>query len=278
MTNSNVARSKMPLWRWILLFIFGTIFFHLLYFFMNASGTLSNNFLLKESLIVLSSIFILSIYVGFIKLFEKRKVTELNLRKSATGMGIGFGIGLLLITLYVGIISLFGYYDIISVDFNLQNLSLVLCSTFFVAVGEEVIFRGVIFRMLDERFGLWIALLISSLLFGFGHIFGSNATILSSIFITIEAGVLLGVAYKYFNSLWMPIGIHWSWNFACGNIFGMPVSGTEEWYSVISSEVSGPDIISGGSYGPEASIILAVLGLSIAIFLLKDKIKPLLPL
>ena len=64
-----------------------------------------------------------------------------------------------------------------------------------------------------DRFGLWGALGISALIFGFAHMINPSASIWSSVAIAIEAGVLLGAAYKYTNSLWFPIGIHWAWNF-----------------------------------------------------------------
>lgn len=114
--------------------------------------------------------------------------------------------------------------------------------------------------MIDERFGIWWALGVSALLFGFVHIFQPNASVWSSIAIAIEAGVLLGAAFKFSGSLWLPIGIHWAWNFTQGNVFGFSVSGTGKGESILNSMVNGPDLVTGGDFGPEASVVAVALG------------------
>jgi hypothetical protein len=77
----------------------------------------------------------------------------------------------------------------------------------------------------------------------------------------VEAGLLLGAAYKYSGTLWLPIGIHWAWNFTQGNIFGFEVSGKDLGASLLKSTVSGPDWLTGGAFGAEASVIPVLLGL-----------------
>jgi len=77
----------------------------------------------------------------------------------------------------------------------------------------------------------------------------------------VEAGLLLGAAYKYSGTLWLPIGIHWAWNFTQGNIFGFEVSGNDAGASFLKSTVSGPDWLTGGAFGAEASVIPVFLGL-----------------
>lgn len=114
--------------------------------------------------------------------------------------------------------------------------------------------------MIDERFGTWWAIGVSALLFGFVHIFQPNASVWSSIAIAIEAGVLLGAAFKFSGSLWLPIGIHWAWNFTQGNVFGFSVSGTGKGESILNSMVNGPDLVTGGDFGPEASVVAVALG------------------
>ena len=84
----------------------------------------------------------------------------------------------------------------------------------------------------------------------------------------IEAGVLLGVAFKYSGSLWLPIGIHWAWNFTQGNVFGFSVSGSAKTASVFDPTVCGPELITGGAFGPEASVITVVLCSLLALFML----------
>ena len=103
---------------------------------------------------------------------------------------------------------------------------------------------------------------------GFAHFFQPNATVWSSVAIAIEAGVLLGVAFKYSGSLWLPIGIHWAWNFTQGNVFGFSVSGSAKTASVFDPTVCGPELITVGAFGPEASVITVVLCSLLALLML----------
>ena len=80
--------------------------------------------------------------------------------------------------------------------------------------------------------------------------------------------MLLGAAFKFSGSLWLPIGIHWAWNFTQGNVFGFSVSGTGKRESILNSMVNGPDLVTGGDFGPEASVVAVALGTLIsAIFI-----------
>jgi membrane protease YdiL (CAAX protease family) len=105
------------------------------------------------------------------------------------------------------------------------------------------------------------ALIVSSVIFGFIHITEPSATLWSSVSIAVEAGLLLGAAYKYSGTLWFPIGIHWAWNFTQGNIVGFEVSGNDAGAALLKSTVSGPDWLTGGGFGAEASVIPVLLGL-----------------
>jgi hypothetical protein len=116
-----------------------------------------------------------------------------------------------------------------------------------------------------------VALLISAAIFGWTHISNDNATWWSSLAIAIEAGLLLGAAYKWSGSLWLPIGIHWAWNYTQGNIFGLAVSGTMAGNTMLVTTVDGPDIITGGAFGPEASIISVILGTLITIIFINNR-------
>src|SRR5471030_2266301 len=82
----------------------------------------------------------------------------------------------------------------------------------------------------------------------------TGATIGSSVAIALEAGILLGAAYALTGRLWLPIGLHLGWNFAEGSIFGMAVSGGSQKGSLITGELHGSNLLTGGVFGPEASI------------------------
>jgi len=132
-----------------------------------------------------------------------------------------------------------------------------------VAVTEEVLFRGVIFRLLERRGGTWIALAVSALLFGLVHLVNPGATIWGAVAIAIEAGLMLGAAYAVTGSLWLPIGLHLGWNVTIVAIFGTIPSGSHARDALVTATTDGPVWLTGGGFGPEASVI-AVLVCSIA--------------
>jgi len=98
------------------------------------------------------------------------------------------------------------------------------------------------------------------------HIAQPGATWWSSLAIAIEAGLLLGAAYKLAGNLWLPIGIHWAWNFVQGNIFGFEVSGSDAGEALLQATVEGPEIFTGGAFGAEASVIAVIVGMAMSIW------------
>ena len=149
-----------------------------------------------------------------------------------------------------------------------------LALSFLAAIFEEVVFRGFLFRLTAQLAGTWGALLFTSLLFGAAHAFNPNATVLSSLAIALEAGILLGGAFAATGRLWMPIGLHAGWNFAEGSLFSMSVSGdAAEPAGLIHGRLSGPTILTGGSFGPEASVIAVIVCLAASSLFLRRMIR-----
>jgi len=134
------------------------------------------------------------------------------------------------------------------------------------AVGEEIVFRGVVYRRLEERLGTAIALLVSAAVFGLVHAGNTGANWVSTLAIALESGVLLALAYAATRSLWLPIGLHFGWNFTEGGIFGAAVSGGQS-SGLIHAPLSGSPLITGGAFGPEASLAAVVVSLSASIAL-----------
>ena len=272
MATPSVPNKKRPLWIWILLFIAAFLLSTIGYGMVSAGYDTSDRFF-HPSLTIVWAAIVLGLYALFVRLMEKHWPTDLSLRRLIPHTLLGLLVGLIFMTLVVSTITASGCA---TVDWNCfsgtQQFSMFMLFL-AVAVGEEMIFRGVIFRWLDERWNTWVALLISAILFGLMHISNENATWWSSLAIAIEAGLLLGAAYKWSGTLWVPIGIHWAWNYVQGNVFGLAVSGMKVGDTILETNVNGPDIITGGAFGPEASIIAVILGTLITILFLTNRYR-----
>ena len=97
------------------------------------------------------------------------------------------------------------------------------------------------------------------------HLFNTGGTAWSSLAIALTAGWLLGISYAYHRTIWAPIGLHWAWNFLESCVFGFPVSGNPiTFIPIFTPIVSGPDILTGGAFGLEASIITVIMAIIIA--------------
>ena len=262
---------KWAWWKWLLLFVGGFLLFSIVYGVASIPSGLDEEYRMPLWLLgflsILGSAFVLSMYALWWKWTEKRKAEDLPMRPLAAHTGLGFGIGVLFFFLVTGTIALLGGYRVDSITFDGQALARSLFMFLVVAVGEEVLFRGIVFRLIDEQWGTVAALIISALIFGFVHITNENATVWSSIAIAVEAGLLLGAAYKWSGTLWVPIGIHWAWNWFQGPIFGFAVSGNDT-ESLVRPVIDGPQWLTGGSFGAEASVPAFVLGLALAIVFL----------
>ena len=126
------------------------------------------------------------------------------------------------------------------------------------ALAEEVAFRGYPFQRLIEVLGPTGATLVMAIIFGLEHAANPAATP-ASIVVTMLAGVLLSLAYLRTRALWLPWGLHFAWNVSMGVLFGLPVSGMLKFSTVIQTRALGPHWLTGGGYGPEGSVVAAVV-------------------
>jgi len=153
---------------------------------------------------------------------------------------------------------------------SLRALSLGFGVFVLVALWEENLFRGFVFQRLVDGLGEWPAQLILALCFGLAH-WGNpgmhGATKLWATLGIASAAVFLGLAYLRTRSLAMPIGIHLAWNWVQGNVLGFGVSGTTQRGWLQPGFHGRPDWVSGGAFGPEASVF-GVLAVLVSIFLL----------
>lgn len=183
---------------------------------------------------------------------------DLALDEAPKGLGLGVVFGFLLFTLVVGVAAIADVYNIIGEGGTGALVSALIAMAILPGFMEEVLFRGILFRWLEEFGGSWVALALTSALFGLGHIFNPGASALSSFAIALEAGVLLGGIYMVTRNLWAAIGLHAAWNFTQGWIFDVPVSGIDQ-SGLVEAQLSGPALLSGGTFGLEASVIAMVI-------------------
>jgi membrane protease YdiL (CAAX protease family) len=163
----------------------------------------------------------------------------------------GAALGAVLFSAVILELALGGYYRIADVQATRGFIGAALL-LFPGALFEELLFRGVVFRLTEEWTGTWIALAVSALLFGLVHAGNPGATWVSTIAIAVEADVLLAAAYVVARNLWFPIGLHFAWNFFEGPVYGTQVSGHVFGPGALIAHLSGPALITGGPFGPEA--------------------------
>jgi len=199
---------------------------------------------------------------------EKRPLVEIEPRRAVPELLIGVVIGTSLFASVMAILVASGAYEVTWLGpapaWRAASISI------RAGIIEEIVFRGILLRLLWSTFGLRIALAVSAALFGAAHLVNPGATILSALSIALEAGVMLGAFYALTGRLWTSIGVHGAWNFAQSYLFGATVSG-QKLGRALAHGVPKPDMpawLTGGSFGPEASVVaILVCGAAGAVML-----------
>jgi uncharacterized protein len=203
------------------------------------------------------TVIVLAAYRSYVRFIERRPVTELSRPGFARELLAGVVLGALLFSMTIGVIAAFGAFHV--TGSNGWTPMLAAVPTFILAaVFEEVVIRGVVFRILELWLGSWMALAFSAALFGLLHIFNPGANLQSSAAIMMEAGILLAAAYMLTRRLWFCIGIHFAWNFTQGSIFSVSVSG-HAISGLLQSQMTGPVWLTGGAFGAEASVVAVLI-------------------
>jgi len=253
-----------PIWRAVLFVVFGFAFIVLVSGAIDGIGQgwphrarLAAYHSALIAMLLLETWFLLSV-------FDRRSFRTVGLwffpgwgRQLLLGTGIGAG----LIVAVVGVLvaGQAVAYRGLAVDASGALVRLVAAAGILLlaAAFEEIAFRGYGFQRLVDSVGPVAAVAIFSALFGFGHLGNPSATPLSTAN-TLLAGVLLSLAYLKTRALWLPIGLHWAWNFFLGAIFSLPVSGFRLVPPLLVVQLTGPPWLNGGAYGPEGSVVLTL--------------------
>lgn len=199
----------------------------------------------------------MGVYWAFCHWIEHRPAHELALRGAGAELGVGLLIGAALFALVVAIIWLGGGYHVIGTN-PLRVLYPIIGIAILSGVTEEIVMRGLFFRIVEQALGSWTALVLSAALFGALHLGNPNATLLAGAAIALEAGVMLAALFMVTRRLWAVIGLHAAWNFTQGGVFGIAVSGNSV-DGLLRPRIAGPDWLTGGDFGAEASLPAVVV-------------------
>jgi membrane protease YdiL (CAAX protease family) len=226
---------------------------------------------LKRAGALLLTAIVLGAYWGYVRMVEKRAVSELSRPGMVRELGAGMLLGAVLFCLTVGVLGALSVYQITGSNGWAAMLATVPGFVLF-GVLEEVVMRGVVFRILEESLGSWIALAISAAIFGLLHLLNPGATLLNAAAVMVEAGVMLAAAYMLTRRLWFCIGIHIAWNFTEGGIFSAVVSGADT-KGLLQAKLTGADWLTGGAFGAEGSVIAVTICATAGIVLVVQAVR-----
>lgn len=183
----------------------------------------------------------------------------MSLRGRGKDLLAGLGVAVLLYAVGFGTSLLMGIVEIASVQWVPRDLLGTLLFFLLVAVTEEVMLRGfVLGRMLSAGMNRFVALFLSSALFSAMHLFNPNFALLPFVNILL-AGCLLGASFLYTRNLCFPVVLHWFWNWLQGPVLGYEVSGMDSGETLLTLRLTGSDLLTGGSFGFEGSLLCTVL-------------------
>ncbi len=251
---------------WLLLVFFGMLGMLFPYGFLEMLFSRATNLWVAGVISVVGSAAMCGLYALVCRWVERRPVSELSLRRLVPDTSKGWLAGGGAMALSVLGLWLVGVYAVTSASPDWWGIVRDLLLFLFAAVAEELVCRAILLRTLEERWGTVVALVVSCLFFGFMHLGNDGATVWSCLALALSAVEAACVVYS--RNLWMPIGAHWAWNFVQGNVLGVPVSGIDMGHSVVQASLSGPEWLTGGAFGAEASVVTVVITAGVSAWLL----------
>ena len=209
---------------------------------------------------------LMGLYALLVRLLEARWPSEARPRPGLLALGVLIGLALFCTVYAVYVVTGVASYRGVN---GVNGVGEVLLVSIVAGFGEEILFRGVVFRVLEESLGSLLALILSAALFGLMHAGNPGATTFSTAAIALEAGGMLAAAYIWSRSLWLPIGIHLAWNFTQGGVFSQAISGNATTGLLdfpLSTKANA--LVTGGPFGPEASIVSLAVCVSLGVLFL----------
>lgn len=203
-----------------------------------------------------------AIYACLVRLVEHRAAREVDFGTGLPTLLLGLLIGSAIIGLTILILSSLGMVQISSRT-GFAEVGRELSVLMITAMTEELLFRVILFAILQEILGSLGAILISSAMFGLAHVANPGAAPFAIFALSMELGVMLALVYMLTRNVWMAVGVHAGWNFTQGFVFGGLNSGQQHPHSYFQTTLSGPDFLTGGPFGLEGSVV--TLGLSLVV-------------
>ncbi len=214
---------------------------------------------------------LLATYVGYVHVIERRQAVELAAKNAAPEFAVGFLLGGIMFCVIMLVIWLVGVATI-GRGSGWAAAGMQLLSALELGVLQAIFFWGILFRIVEESIGTWVALVLTIVIFGAAHAAGPGARLISEATIGLEAGTLFSAVYVYSRSLWPLIGLFTAWNFFAGGVFGISVAGHTE-SGLLLSRFHGPQILTGGAAGPEVTIVALFVCLVVATSLFQRAIR-----
>ena len=204
--------------------------------------------------------------------FGRRELTRLGWEQPILGP-IGFALGVVFVAALVGILMISGWYR---AEASHHPLTAVLTSLLMLFVGaawQEIVFRGVIFRVMAQLAPLWAAVVVSSLLFGVAHLLNRDATVLGVLAGPTLTGAWFALLYAWSGRIWLPIGVHAGVNVAAASLFGLvPLEGLA---AAADASLTAPDIWADfhrvSSFHGVIPVALELVALAVAVLLLRRR-------
>lgn len=221
---------------------------------------------------IVSTLICITSFTLFFRLYKVNMLERFSFKNFGSYSVQGFILGGIIQLAVFAIIYFTGNLEILYYN-GLHTIVAGIIIAFFSAIFEEILLRGVVFTIIEDWLGSYWAIVISAILFGFGHLLNPNATLINAIEIALQTGLLLALLYIYARNLWLPIVAHFAWNFVNSLVFGAKDSGSEVVHSLFTTEMGDNELITGGAFGTENTIHATLLSLIVSAFVLYRCIK-----
>lgn len=258
------THSSQPIWLrilrspWVRLVVLGAILFSMMMVNNGFMATYKATPLVAIGITIGMGLAAIIIYIAYGRFVEGREVTELSTPKMGREWATGAMIGTGLIATCFLLLTLLGMYHVEGlnpVSYMLPAVAMALSAATF----EELFFRGVVLKSIEDLAGSWVALVLASAIFGSTHLLNPEGTIVGALYVGIEGGLLLAAGYLLTRRLWLAIGMHMGWNYVQSAVFSGVVSGGVFDEGLFKAKFEGPDLLTGGSFGVESSILALVV-------------------